>query len=93
SAYNREHGITPTTVKKAIADILKRHVTEDQDAAGTSIEVLKRSYNVLVPAQRKQLIKALESEMLEHAKNLEFEQAAVIRDEIERIKGIGKKGD
>jgi excinuclease ABC subunit B len=93
SAYNREHGITPTTVKKAIADILKRHAAEEQDAAGTSIEVLKRSYNVLVPAQRKQLIKALESEMLEHAKNLEFEQAAVIRDEIERIKGIGKRGD
>jgi len=32
------------------------------------------------------LIKALENEMLEHAKNLEFEQAAVIRDEISRIK-------
>jgi len=32
------------------------------------------------------LIKALESEMLEHAKNLEFEQAAAIRDEIARIK-------
>jgi excinuclease ABC subunit B len=88
AAYNKEHGITPTTVKKAIADILKRHIVEDQAAAGTSIEVLKNSYNVLIPAQRKQLIKALENEMLEHAKNLEFEQAAVIRDEIERIKGV-----
>jgi excinuclease ABC subunit B len=93
AAYNREHGITPTTVKKAIADILERHASEEKDAAGTSIEILKRSYNVLIPAQRKQLIKALENEMLEHAKNLEFEQAAVIRDEIERIKGIGKRGD
>jgi excinuclease ABC subunit B len=91
TAYNKEHGITPTTVKKAIADILKRHITENQDAAGTSIEVLKRSYNVLIPAQRKQLIKALENEMFEHAKNLEFEQAAVIRDEIERVKDIGKQ--
>jgi hypothetical protein len=76
-------------VKKAIASILERHGEEDHDAAAASIEVLKRSYNVLVPAQRTKLIKALEHEMLEHAKNLEFEKAAVIRDEIEKIKGIG----
>jgi excinuclease ABC subunit B len=91
TAYNKEHGITPTTVKKAIADILTRHVTEEQDAAATSIEVLKKSYNVLVPVQRKQLLAALNAEMLEHAKNLEFEQAAAIRDEIQKIKDIGTK--
>jgi len=88
-AYNKEHGITPATVKKAIAEILTRHVEEADNAAGTTIEVLKNSYNVLIPAQRKQLIKALESEMLEHAKKLEFEQAAAIRDEIARIKEMG----
>jgi len=85
-AYNKKHGITPETVKKAIAEILTRHAEEADSAAGNTIEVLKKSYNVLIPAQRKQLIKALESEMLEHAKNLEFEQAAAIRDEIARIK-------
>jgi excinuclease ABC subunit B len=90
-AYNKEHGITPTTVKKAIADILTRHAVENQDAAATSIEVLKKSYNILVPAQRKLLLAALDAEMLEHAKNLEFEQAAVIRDEIQKIKAIGTK--
>jgi excinuclease ABC subunit B len=90
-AYNKAHGITPATVKKAIADILTRHAEEDKNAAATSIEVLKRSYNVLIPAQRKQLIRALEGEMLEHAKNLEFEQAAAIRDEIARIREVGKK--
>ena len=84
--YNKKHGITPETVKKAIAEILTRHIEEADDAAAASIEVLKKSYNVLIPAQRKQLIKALENEMLEHAKNLEFEQAAAIRDEIARIK-------
>jgi excinuclease ABC subunit B len=93
TAYNKEHGITPTTVKKAIANILERHGEEDQDAAAASIEVLKRSYNVLIPVQRTKLIKALENEMLEHAKNLEFEKAAVIRDEIEKIKGIGTAGN
>ncbi|MDR0759049.1 MAG: excinuclease ABC subunit B [Treponema sp.] len=90
-AYNKEHGITPTTVKKAIADILTRHAEENQDAAAASIEVLKKSYNILVPAQRKLLLAALDAEMLEHAKNLEFEQAAVIRDEIQKIKAIGTK--
>jgi len=85
-AYNKKHGITPATVKKAIAEILTRRIEEADNSAGTTIEVLKKSYNVLIPAQRKQLIKALENEMLEHAKNLEFEQAAAIRDEINRIK-------
>ncbi|WP_461256997.1 excinuclease ABC subunit UvrB [Treponema sp. R80B11-R83G3] len=88
-AYNKKHGITPATVKKAIAEILTRHVEEADNAAATTVEVLKNSYNVLIPAQRKQLIKALENEMLEHAKKLEFEQAAAIRDEIARIKEMG----
>ena len=89
-AYNKRHGITPATVKKAIADILTRRTEEAGGAALASIEVLKKSCNVLIPAQRKQLIKALESEMLEHAKNLEFEEAAAIRDEILRIKDMNK---
>ncbi|MCL2558302.1 MAG: excinuclease ABC subunit B [Treponema sp.] len=89
-AYNEKHGITPVTVKKAIADILTRHIEEAADAAATSIEALKKSHNALIPEQRKKLIKALEHEMLEHAKNLEFEQAAALRDEIEKIKSLGK---
>jgi excinuclease ABC subunit B len=87
--YNKKHGITPTTVKKAITDILQRHAAEERDAASSSIEVLKKSYNAIIPAERKKLISALEREMLERAKNLEFEQAAAIRDEIQRIKEIG----
>jgi excinuclease ABC subunit B len=89
-AYNKQHGITPATVKKAIANILTRHAEEAGSAATASIEALKKSHNLLIPAQRKHLIKALENEMLEHAKNLEFEAAAAIRDEIARINEIGK---
>ncbi|AEJ20066.1 excinuclease ABC subunit UvrB [Gracilinema caldarium] len=89
-AYNEAHGITPATVKKAIADILVRHQEEEKAAAVTSVEVLKKSYNILIPAQRQQLMKALEAEMLEHAKRLEFEQAAAIRDEISRIKNLSQ---
>jgi excinuclease ABC subunit B len=90
--YNKKHGITPATVKKAIADILTRHAEEDRNAVAASIEVLKKSCNLLVPEQRKKLLSALEREMLEHAKNLEFEQAAAIRDEIGKIREIGKIG-
>jgi len=88
--YNEKHGITPTTVKKAITEILERHAAEEKLAAATSIEVLKKAHNVLIPAERKKLISALEREMLEYAKKLEFEQAAAIRDEIAIIKEIGK---
>ncbi|HET7838777.1 MAG TPA: excinuclease ABC subunit UvrB [Rectinemataceae bacterium] len=85
-AYNLENGITPISIRKAIEDILERHREERQDDAAGEIELLKRSHNLLVPEQKKALLKALEAQMLEHAKNLEFEQAAVLRDEIERLK-------
>jgi excinuclease ABC subunit B len=84
-AYNEKHGITPTTVQKAIAGILSRHIEEERQVAETNIGVFKKSYNLLTPKDRKQLIAALNKEMIEHAKNLEFEQAAAIRDEIKKI--------
>ncbi|MFW5775792.1 MAG: excinuclease ABC subunit UvrB [Spirochaetota bacterium] len=87
--YNEKHGITPRSISKAIRDILTREKEEQRRNEQQSIELLKQGYNVMVPSQRKELIKVLEREMLEHAKNLEFEQAAVIRDEIEKVKSIG----
>jgi excinuclease ABC subunit B len=59
----------------------------EEKRAGESVnlEVLKRSYNVLVPKERTALLKALEDEMISLAKDLEFERAAVVRDEIRRI--------
>ena len=85
-AYNAAHGITPTTVKKAVHDILERHKEEKVQAAATEIETIKGAYNLLVPEQKAALVKRLEREMLEKAKNLEFEAAAALRDEIARIK-------
>ena len=85
-AYNAEHGITPITIKKAVQDILQRHKEEESEVAGIELETIKAAYNLLVPEQKKALIKRLENEMLEKAKNLEFEAAAVLRDEIDRIK-------
>jgi excinuclease ABC subunit B len=88
--YNAEHNITPTTVKKAVRSILERHSEEAAGATEQSIEVLKRAYNVLVPAERKKLVGALKREMLGCSQRLEFEQAAVLRDEIARVEAIGK---
>jgi excinuclease ABC subunit B len=84
--YNTDHGITPTTISKSIQDILVRKREEKRRSEETNIEVLTKSYNVLVPKEKKQLIKALEEEMFELAKNLEFERAALVRDEIKKIK-------
>ena len=88
-AYNTEHGITPTTIKKSVQDILVRVQEEKRKAEEVNVQVMWDSYNIVEPKSRKKLIKALEREMLEHAKNLEFEEAAVLRDEIERLKEIG----
>ena len=84
--FNAEHDITPTTIAKSIQDILVRRREEKRRSEETNIEVLTKSYNVLVPKEKKQLIRALEEEMFELAKNLEFERAAVVRDEIKKIK-------
>ena len=84
--YNRKHGITPKTIQKEIQDILVRRTNEKKAAEKMSVDLMKKSANLLDPVQRKRLIKALEKEMLERAKNLEFEQAALLRDEIKNLK-------
>jgi excinuclease ABC subunit B len=84
--YNERHGITPTTIRKAVQDLIVRKKREEREVESDSIETIKKGYNILVPAQRKKLISQLERMMQEHAKNLEFEQAAVVRDEIEKLK-------
>jgi excinuclease ABC subunit B len=84
-AYNEEHGITPRTIKKAIQDILIRRKEDRRRSEALNVELIEKSYNVLIPKQKKELLKKLEAMMLEHAKNLEFEEAALIRDEIQRI--------
>ena len=86
--YNQEHNITPTTISKAIHDILIRKKDEKKRAEEVSLDVLKKSYNILVPKEKKKLLQVMEREMLEYAKNLEFERAAVVRDEIEKVKDM-----
>jgi excinuclease ABC subunit B len=85
-AYNQEHGITPKSIVKAVEDILERERDEAAQDEKDDIRIRKAGYNLLDSGQRKKYIKELEAEMLQAAKDLEFERAAVLRDEIKNIK-------
>ena len=86
SAYNKEHGITPQTIKKAIADLIEHEKEDKSEAQKADLKIERSGYNLLTQTGKNKYIKALEKEMRTLAENLEFERAAVIRDEIERIK-------
>ena len=80
-AYNKEHGITPTTTIRELDTNLK---VEDAGALYN-----KRSKLDKMPkAERQQLVKELKAKMLAAAKNLEFEEAARLRDEIAKVKKL-----
>ncbi|MCI5606990.1 MAG: excinuclease ABC subunit B [Spirochaetia bacterium] len=84
-AYNKEHGITPQTVKKAIADILVHDKEEAAETVGIDVEVIKNKANLFNPSERKKVIKALTEQMSEYAERMEYEQAAAVRDQIRDI--------
>lgn len=84
-AYNEEHGITPVTVKKAIEDILEHQKEEALDSANMDLEVLKKGLNLFKASDRKKLVKRLTEEMTACAERMEYEQAAVYRDQIAEI--------
>jgi len=86
--FNKTHGITPTSISKSIQDLLIRRKEEKRSLEKFDLELMERQFNILVPKQRLALIKRLEQEMLELAKDLEFERAAVLRDELNRIKDM-----
>jgi len=87
--YNKDHNITPLSIKKSIDEILKS--TAEQDHVTIEIENTKQ----LVGKDLDNYIKTLEKKMSNFASKLEFEDAAKLRDEINRLKakqmGLNKK--
>lgn len=85
-AYNEKHGITPTTIKKEIRDVIRAtQVAEDNMSALDKVTKGKK----LTKEDKTKLLATLEKEMKEAAKALDFERAAELRDTILELKAEG----
>ncbi len=96
TAYNLEHGITPKGVQKAIRDIMEgvySNATKNQAIHQAKIAEEAAVYLHMKPAQLAKHLKMLEQKMYAHAKNLEFEEAANLRNQIDHIKAMALKED
>lgn len=82
-AFNEEHGITPRGVNKAVRELIDGVVASDPTASLRE-DVPDELIRDEKAAARE--IKRLEKEMMDHARNLEFEQAAAVRDKLQRLK-------
>jgi len=90
--YNKKHGITPQTILKSVEEIMAATSIADvkmkrDERLGRikAAAVAEHVAKYLTPAQKKDLLEELRAEMTRAAKDLEFERAAELRDEIERI--------
>ncbi len=89
--YNLDHGITPTSVTREIMDVMEGARSTDAESPRGREKSRKvaedgGSYGILEPGKLSARLKQLESQMYQHARDLEFEQAGKIRDEMQRLK-------
>ncbi len=83
-AYNEEHGITPETVKKNVEDILQGLYQGDVDMSRVTAQVDKPLHGANLEAH----LDGLRKQMRDAAENLEFEEAARLRDEVKRLETV-----
>ncbi|MCU9836760.1 excinuclease ABC subunit UvrB [Ruegeria sp. WL0004] len=83
-AYNEEHGITPATVKKNVEDVLAGLYKGDTDMSRVTAKIDKPLHGGNLEA----VLDGLRSDMRKAAENLEFEEAARLRDEIKRLEAV-----
>lgn len=90
-AYNKKHGVTPKGIVKEIHDVLEAGYGDKQSRKTVEFRKVaeeKASYQSMSPAKLAKLLEKMEKQMYEHSNNLEFEEAAKVRDEMERIKQL-----
>ena len=98
-AFNAEHGITPQTIVKRVADVMEGARDEAPrgraEAQRPKVAERRPAYSQLGPEDLVKQLRRLETEMYRHARELEFERAAELRDEIERLRheGLGLPPD
>ncbi|WP_419195935.1 excinuclease ABC subunit UvrB [Cognatishimia activa] len=83
-AYNEEHGITPATVKKNVEDVLAGLYQGDTDMSRVTATIDKPMHGANLEAH----LNGLKEEMRKAAENLEFEEAARLRDEVKRLEAV-----
>jgi len=91
TAYNRKHGITPRTIRKAVADIMEgaRAGAPMSPRAYAIVAEAQAKYSAMTPQQLAKRLKALDKQMYQHARDLEFEEAARVRDQIRELQAQG----
>ncbi len=91
-AYNKKHGITPKTISKAIKDITEGMESEHEKAVNRELAVDRQVFEIGDPKKRRaqmgKLIKLKERQMNAAVKELDFETAAILRDEIKMLEGM-----
>jgi len=94
-AYNAEHGITPVGIKKAIDDVMEAGDSGNKKRGrrGNTKEKQDTAIETLSVDQAAKRMKQLEKQMYECARNLEFETAAQLRDELEQLRAKVFKGE
>ena len=87
-AFNKEHGITPISIKKKINDIMEGAYdrTSLRGRRGGRVAEEDKEYAHVTPATLAKTVRELEQKMFKHAELLEFEAAAQTRDQIHRLK-------
>ena len=88
--YNLEHGITPKGVKKAIHGSIDDKESERREEKQFIAKVAEEQakYAALTPKQLAKRLQQMEQQMYRHAQNLEFEEAAELRNEIQHIRSV-----
>jgi len=90
-SYNEEHGITPQSIEKSVLDIMEGAYPGAPGSAKRFAKVADEAaeYGAMTPDQMARLLKKMEKQMYQHAKDLEFEDAAHMRDQIRRLQNKG----